>query len=84
MAEHLNSMTNQNKSYHKAIYLLSQKEIKIATMIKNGMSSKEISSLMNISLETVKSHRKHIRKKLNISNKKYKLSSYLVSVLGND
>jgi len=84
MAEHLNSMTNQNKSYHKAIYLLSETEMKIATMIKNGISSKEITSLMNISLETVKTHRKHIRKKLNIDNTKYKLSSYLLSVLGND
>ena len=84
MAEHLNCMNNQNKSYHKAIYLLTEKEMKIATMIKNGMSSKEITSLMNISLETVKTHRKHIRKKLNIYNTKYKLSSYLLSVLGND
>jgi len=84
IAEHLNSMTNQNKSYHKAIYLLSQKEMKIATMIKDGMFSKEIASLMNISLETVKTHRKRIRKKLNTYNTKYKLSSYLVSVLGND
>jgi len=84
MAGHLNSMTNRNKSYHKAIYLLSETEMKIATMIKKGMSSKEITSLINISLETVKTHRKHIRKKLNIYNTKYNLSSYLVSVLGND
>jgi DNA-binding CsgD family transcriptional regulator/uncharacterized coiled-coil protein SlyX len=84
MAEHLNSISNQNKSYHKAIYLLSETEMKIATMIKNGMSSKEITNLMNISLETVKTHRKRIRKKLNIYNRKYKLSSYLLSVLGKD
>jgi len=84
LAEHLNSMSNQNKSYHKAIYLLTEAEMKIAKMIKNGMSSKEITSLMNISSETVKTHRKHIRKKLNIYNTKYKLSSYLVSVLRND
>jgi DNA-binding NarL/FixJ family response regulator len=84
MAEHLNSMSNQNKSYHKAIYFLSETEMRIATMIKNGMSSKEITSLMNISLETVKTHRKHIRKKLNIYNTKYKLSSYLISEFGNE
>lgn len=84
MVKNLNSMANHDKSYHNAIYLLSEAEMKIATMIKNDMTNKEIASLMNISLETVKTHRKHIRKKLNISNKKYKLSSYLVSLLGND
>lgn len=84
MAEHLNSITTQNKSYHKTISLLTETEMKIAAMIKNGMSSKEITSLMHITLETVKTHRKHIRRKLNIHNTKYKLSSYLLSVLGND
>ena len=84
VAQHLKSMNNQDESFHKAIYLLSQTEINIATMIMNGISSKEISNLLNISLETVKTHRKHIRKKLNINNTNYNLSSYLVSVLGND
>ena len=84
IAQHLKSMNNQDKSFHKAIYLLSQTEINIATMIKNGISSKEISSLLNISFETVKAHRKRIRKKLNIKNTNYNLSSYLAAVLGND
>jgi DNA-binding CsgD family transcriptional regulator len=84
MAEHLNSMVTKNNLYHKTINLLTETEIKIAAMVKNGMSSKEITDLMNISLETVKTHRKHIRRKLNIHNTKYKLSSYLLSVLGND
>jgi DNA-binding CsgD family transcriptional regulator len=84
MAEHLNSMLTKNNLYHKTINLLTETEIKIAAMVKNGMSSKEITGLMNISLETVKTHRKHIRRKLNIHNTKYKLSSYLLSVLGND
>jgi DNA-binding CsgD family transcriptional regulator len=84
IAEYLNSITTKNKSYHKAIGLLTETEMKIAAMIKNGMSSKEITSLMHITLETVKTHRKHIRRKLNIHNTKHKLSSYLLSVLGND
>jgi len=84
MAEHLNSISTHNKSYHKTISLLTETEMKIAAMIKNGMTSKEITSLMNISLETVKTHRKHIRKKLNIHNTKYKLSSYLDFVLENN
>jgi len=84
MVEHLNSIVTKNNLYYKTISLLTETEIKIAAMVKNGMSSKEITDLMNISLETVKTHRKHIRKKLNIHNTKYKLSSYLLSVLGND
>jgi DNA-binding CsgD family transcriptional regulator len=84
MVEHLNSMVTENNLYYKTISLLTETEIKIAAMVKNGMSSKEITGLMKISLETVKTHRKHIRKKLNIHNTKYKLSSYLLSVLEKD
>jgi DNA-binding CsgD family transcriptional regulator len=84
MVEHLNSIITENNLCYKTISLLTETEIKIAAMVKNGMSSKQITDLMNISLETVKTHRKRIRKKLNIHNTKYKLSSYLLSVLGND
>ena len=58
--------------------------MKIAAMVKNKMTSKVIAKLMYISLETVKAHRKNIRRKLKINNTKHKLSEYLVSVLGNE
>ncbi len=82
MAEHLNSIATKNNLHHKTISVLTETEMKVAAMVKNGMTSKKIAGLMHISSETVKSHRKKIRRKLKIHKTKWKLSSYLVSVLG--
>ncbi len=84
MAEHLNCIATKNNLYHKTISVLTETEMKIAAMVKNGMTSKKIADLMHISSETVKAHRKKIRRKLKIHNTKWKLSSYLVSVLGHE
>jgi PAS domain S-box-containing protein len=56
---------------------LTQKEIDICNMIKNGFSSKQISEAMNISTRTIETHRNSIRKKLDISKKDVNLSTYL-------
>ena len=82
MAEHLNSITTKSDLLLKAVSMLTETELKIAAMVKNKMSSKEIATMMYISLETVKSHRKNIRKKLNIKNTKQKLSELLATVMG--
>jgi len=82
MAEHLNSITTKSELHREIINVLTETEIKVAAMIKNGMASKEIASVMFISLETVKAHRKNIRRKLKIHNTKQKLSEYLAMVMG--
>ena len=84
MAEYLNSITTKSELHLKLISLLTKTELKIAAMVKNKMTSKEIARLMYISLETVKAHRKNIRRKLNINNKKHKLSEYLATVMENE
>lgn len=56
---------------------LSPREIEICGMIKNGMTSKEIAKLMNITPYTVEKHRFHIRRKLNMLGKSVNLISYL-------
>jgi len=56
---------------------LTSREIDICNMIKNGLTSKEIAGLLNISLQTIEKHRSHIRKKLGIVNEKLNLSSVL-------
>ena len=81
MAEHLNSLTTESERHREIIRVLTETEMKVAAMIKNGMASKEIASVMFISLETVKAHRKNIRRKLNIHNTKHKLSEYLMLVM---
>ena len=48
--------------------LLSQREIDIVRLIKDGLSSKEIAMKLDISLKTVEVHRYNILKKLNLKN----------------
>ncbi len=59
---------------------LSPREIEICDMIKKGLSTKEMSGLLNTSLRTVDNHRNRIRKKLEISQKSINLTSYLQSL----
>ena len=56
---------------------LTHREIEICTLIENGLTSKEISSLLNITCETVNKHRTNIRKKLNITHIEKNLRSSL-------
>jgi len=56
------------------------KEIEIANLIKEGKKDKEIMEIMNIAFDTVKSHRKNIRKKLGIHGKGTNLRNKLLSM----
>jgi PAS domain S-box-containing protein len=56
------------------------REIQIADLIKDGKQDKDIMEALNISLETVKSHRRNIRKKLGIYSKRTNLRAYLLSL----
>lgn len=56
------------------------REIMIADLIKDGKQDKDIMEILNISFETVKSHRQNIRKKLGIYSKRINLRSYLLSL----
>jgi len=59
---------------------LTPTEIQVASLIKDGKTSKEIGVLLNASENTVRSHRFHIRSKLGIKKKKVNLKSYLKSL----
>ncbi len=48
--------------------VLSRREIEIVQLIREGMSSKEIARLLDISLKTVEVHRYNILKKLSLKN----------------
>jgi DNA-binding CsgD family transcriptional regulator len=52
-------------------------EITITTMIRNGLSTKEIARLRCISAATVRRHRENIRRKLGLRNQDVNLSTYL-------
>jgi len=58
-------------------------EIAVSTMIRNGLSTKEIAQLRCISPATVRRHRENIRHKLGLKNRKANLATYLqASVAG--
>lgn len=59
---------------------LTPKEVEICNMIKGGLASKEIGGLLFISDLTVEKHRRNIRRKLGLANKKINLASYLHSL----
>lgn len=59
---------------------LTPKEIQIADLIKEGKTTKEVGELLNVSPGTVTFHRKNIRIKFNLKNKKDNLRSYLLTL----
>jgi len=78
---YIESLTSELASDLKMAAMLSRTEQQVAAMIKNGMTSIDIADHLNISLYTVKTHRKNIRKKLDIQNSGANLRSYLASGL---
>jgi len=59
---------------------MTPREIQIATLIKEGKTTKEMTEYLNISATAVDFHRKNIRSKLGIKNSKTNLRSLLISM----
>ena len=59
---------------------LTPTEIRVADLVKQGLSTKEIGRLLNSSPETISRHRKRIRKKLQLKDKKSNLRTHLLSL----
>ncbi len=58
---------------------LSKTEIRICGFIQAGCSSKEISEALNLAFDTIRTHRKNIRKKLGLQGRDVNLHSYLAN-----
>lgn len=69
------SPTTLTSSYRS----LTPKEIQVATMVREGFSTKAIASTLSLSSETISIHRKNIRKKLGLDSKGQNLRSHLIT-----
>jgi len=58
---------------------LSKSELKVCRYIKAGMTGKEICDAMNLSFETIQTHRKNIRKKLGLRGREVNLHTFLAN-----
>jgi PAS domain S-box-containing protein len=76
---YLNEMIHLSPPIHDISLNLTEQEMRVAMLIKNGLTSQKIADMLCISMLTVKTHRRNIRKKLNIHNKDINLVSYLKS-----
>lgn len=79
LEDHIETLTSGLATDTKIATELTDTELRIASMVANGLTSKEIVRALHISLDTVKTHRKNIRRKLNINRSHYNLRTYLKS-----
>ena len=66
--------------FANARILLTPQEIQVAALVKDGKTSKEIADVLNVSETTVNFHRKNLRVKFGLRNKRTNLRSYLMSI----
>lgn len=57
---------------------LTPQELRVADLVKNGNTTKEIAGILRISMKTVDYHRDNLRRKLGIKNNKTNLRSFLM------
>ena len=76
--KNLNDIVSPFARYLSSSYnRLTPQEIKIANQIKQGKTSKEIATIMNLSPKTIEFHRRNIRKKLGLNGTKENLRTRL-------
>jgi FixJ family two-component response regulator len=63
-----------------AYFNLTPTEIRVASLIKQDKTTKEIAEIFNVSESAIIYHRHNIRKKLDLNNKKLNLKTYLQSL----
>ena len=76
--EHLTGLTEEGVTdCDPELLRLSPREFRVCQLIQMGQSGKEISRALSISFETLQTHRKNIRRKLDLRGKSISLYQYL-------
>jgi DNA-binding CsgD family transcriptional regulator len=78
---HLNDVISPLlQRFVNAKILLTPQETQVASLVKDGKTSKEIADILNVSGTTVNFHRKNLRVKFGLTNQRTNLRSYLISI----
>ncbi|UCE54825.1 MAG: helix-turn-helix transcriptional regulator [Desulfobacterales bacterium] len=78
---HLNDVISPLlQRFANAKILLTPQEMQVASLVKDGKTSKEIANILNVSETTVNFHRKNLRVKFGLTNQRTNLRSYLLSI----
>ena len=81
LTDYISELTSNLTNDIKIALALSTTELRIASLIRNGMSNQEIAKHLSVTLYTVKTHRRNIRRKLDLHNSGINLESYMKSEL---
>lgn len=65
------------KDSHEGLLKLTPMEMKVSRFIQTGAATKEIAEALNLSVTTIQTHRKNIRRKLGLQNRHVNLATFL-------
>jgi ATP/maltotriose-dependent transcriptional regulator MalT len=74
--EHVDTVPPSSTSSIGTPAILTSQELRIASMIRRGMTNDDIAEQLHVAPTTVKTHRRNIRKKLGITGAKNRLYTY--------
>ncbi len=80
LRKYVNDLASGLATHLQGSTSLSAQELRVALMVKNGMTSEEIAAHLHVSPETIKTHRRNIRRKFGLTSSNQKLSVYLQSL----
>jgi len=81
LTSYIRELTSDLADEIKITLVLSTTELRVASLIRNGMSNQEIAKHLYITVATVKTHRRNIRRKLDLHNSGINLKAYMKSEL---
>jgi len=79
LSMHMNHLTAGLTQKSASAGALSTTELRVAALIKNDLTNAQIAGQLFLSPETVKTHRRNIRRKLGLKNSSKNLATYLKS-----